>query len=464
MTQSSPKQPQKKQNPSQGQTDQQLLTMTALLSLYERLRPVGLQELKFITVNELRSLFDYTHAILVKRDQDQFGIETLSGIPEIDGNAPYTLFLKKSLKYASKHNIFDSDSIKTINSSDFNNKILQADWQKFLPNQLLWVGFGKTDYGLILARKDQWSDRDVAVATKIKPSFEHEFLEKKRAEKPLSKSHMVRGFKRIKWLIIIVIIGVLCLPFRQSVLVPAEIIPLKPSLVRSPLEGVIEHINVTPNQTVIKGDPLFRYDKRLLKTQIKASENALMVAKSELRQASQEALSDPKARLRVVKLQGEVKKEQTTLSYTQDLLNRTNVVAPENGVVVFEDVFDWIGRPVTVGERVMLIAQEDDTQLEIRLPVHDTIRFKSDADIRFFSNAAPDKPVSATLYQHSYRASPSDFGDIAYRLKAHWNKKSDSEALRLGLKGSAKIYGTRTPLILHILRRPLIEVRQWMGL
>ena len=269
---------------------------------------------------------------------------------------------------------------------------------------------------------------------------------------------------RKKWKILLAIAVLACFPFRQSALAPAEIIPFEPSLVRSPLEGVIEHIDVVPNQVVQKGDVLFRYDRRLLETQIKTSENALTVAKGELRQASQEALNDPQARLRVVQLQGDVKKETTSLAYTKDLLKRTEVVAPESGVVVFEDVFDWVGRPVSVGERVMLIAHENKTQLEVRLPVRDTIGFPQDADIRFFSNATPDKPVVATLYHHSYRASSSDFGDVSYRLKAHWEDTSEAAQNRLGLKGSAKIYGARKPLILHILRRPLIEVRQWMGI
>jgi hypothetical protein len=112
----------------------------------------------------------------------------------------------------------------------------------------------------------------------------------------------------------------------------------------------------------------------------------------------------------------------------------------------------------------MLLAQDNDTQLEVRLPVNDAIVLSDDADISFFSNAYPDKPVEAKLSYYSYRATSSDLGEVSYKLKGAWQEGESLERTRLGLKGTAKLYGERKILILQVLRRPLIKVRQWMGL
>lgn len=159
-----------------------------------------------------------------------------------------------------------------------------------------------------------------------------------------------------------------------------------------------------------------------------------------------------------------MKKEKYSLGYAKGLLSSTDVLAPRAGIVVFEDVFDWVGRPVSIGEKVMVLAKGDQTELELRLPVYDNIGITIDADVRFFSNANPDQPIKAIISHHSYRASTSDLGDVSYRLKAKWENTDHKSTPRIGLKGSAKVYGERKPFILHILRRPLVEVRQWLGM
>lgn len=51
-------------------------------------------------------------------------------------------------------------------------------------------------------------------------------------------------------------------------------------------------------------------------------------------------------------------------------------------------------------------------------------------------------------------------GQLAYRLDARF----DEAPPRIGLRGTAKLFGERAPLALYLLRRPLAGLRQSVGL
>ena len=79
----------------------------------------------------------------------------------------------------------------------------------------------------------------------------------------------------------------------------------------------------------------------------------------------------------------------------------------------------------------------------------------------FFNNINPDQPVEGRLVFASYGASLGPSGVLAYTARADL---TPGTALRLGLKGSAKIYGPPRPLALWVLRRPLAWVRNLAGM
>jgi hypothetical protein len=149
-------------------------------------------------------------------------------------------------------------------------------------------------------------------------------------------------------------------------------------------------------------------------------------------------------------------------TYAQSLLDRIHVTASRSGIALFDDPNDWIGRPVTIGERLMEIADPSQAELEIWLPVADAITLKTGADVDFFLNISPGAPLHATLRQASYEATLSPSGLLGYRLKALF--ADGSRVPRIGLRGTAKVYGERVSLFYYLMRRPLAAVRQLLGL
>lgn len=78
----------------------------------------------------------------------------------------------------------------------------------------------------------------------------------------------------------------------------------------------------------------------------------------------------------------------------------------------------------------------------------------------------PLNPLAAVLATAGYQAAAGADGVLGYRLKAAFDRPDGlvPASLRIGLKGTAKLYGTDTTLFYFLMRRPLAALRQWLGL
>jgi multidrug efflux pump subunit AcrA (membrane-fusion protein) len=258
------------------------------------------------------------------------------------------------------------------------------------------------------------------------------------------------------------LVALMLLPVRLSALAPAEVVPFAPTIVRAPLEGIVDHFDVQPNDPVKKGQKLLALDPRAIRNKLDVAVQELAVAEAEYRQAAQQAVFDDKSRAQLAVLKGKMDQRRADSDYAKSLLDRIQITASRDGIAVFEDPNDWIGRPVAIGERLLEIADPAEAELEVWLPVADAITLKTGSEIDFFLNIAPSSPLSATVRQTSYEAVLSPAGVVGYRLKATLNDKEHGP--RIGLRGTAKLYGERVTLFYYVMRRPLAAARQLLGL
>lgn len=254
------------------------------------------------------------------------------------------------------------------------------------------------------------------------------------------------------------------MPVRQSVLAPAEVVARDPVVVAAPLDGVIESFAVAPNQPVHAGQELFRFDDTKLRSQYEVAKRTLDIARAELRRASQSAFNDRESSAQIDLLRARVKLREAELDHARALLDRVVDTAERDGVAVFTHANDWIGRPVVTGERVMEIADPAHTELRIDLPVADAIVLEPGAEVVLFLDAEPLMPRVAHLKTASYEAEVTPSGTLAYRVTAVFDDSEDGGLPpRVGLHGTAKVYGEQVPLALYLFRRPLSAVRRALG-
>ncbi|WP_431855225.1 efflux RND transporter periplasmic adaptor subunit [Azospirillum sp.] len=439
-----------------GQLNRQLLRLSALLQLEKRARNAAQNELPFVMVNETAEVLPYQQAALWEGGAGG-RVAALSGVSAPDPAGAYALWLKRLLAALAA-----SPAPRAVDPLELPPDVASG-WADHLPPHAFWLPLaagGRVLGGLLFARAEPWSEADAHLLAYVGDAYAHAWL--------LAHARRVRlpgqGGARRRWAAaaaLLLILGLGAMPVRQSALAPAEVIPRAPVLVRAPFDGVIDSVAVAPNQTVAAGQPLLTLDTAQLLAKHRVALKAREVTQTEYQQTAQQAVFDPRVKGRLAILQGKLEQEAAEAAYLQTLLDRATLAAPMAGVAVFENPNDWIGRPVAQGERIMMLADPREVELEIRLAVGDALPFAPDAEVAFFLNVAPDAPARGRLTSAGYRAQPTPEGTVAYRLKA--DLEAPPESLRIGLKGTAKIYGETAPLALWVLRRPIAMVRQWLA-
>lgn len=250
------------------------------------------------------------------------------------------------------------------------------------------------------------------------------------------------------------------LPVRQTVLAPAEVVPVDAMAITAALDGVVKTIHVRPNQAVKAGDLLFSLDDTTLRNRLEITRKSVAVADAELTAATQLSFDNSRSKSDLSALTGRAKEKRAELAAVQAQLERVDAVAPYDGIAVFGDPDEWKGRPVITGERIMLLANPDKPGMLIHLPVADALALDPGSEVKLFLTVQPLSPISGQITETSYQAILSPDGVASYRLRASVDEKD----ARIGLRGTAKLYGERVVLGYYLLRRPLAKLREWSGL
>lgn len=421
-----------------------------LLHLEERARQaVEVAELGFVIVNDTFAVQPYRQAALWID-----GVRALSGVPQVEAGAPFVLWLARVGRRLSANAIAGPVDPAQLDPVD------AAEWEEWLPPFALWLPLAQG--GLLLAHDTPFAEGDIALLTHLVGAYSHAWAALHRPG-PLD---LIRNRlqtlprRRIKWIVAGLVVLSL-LPVRLSVLAQGEMVPAAPVLVRSPLDGVVETIHVQPNDPVEEGQPLFELDATSLASRLDVAAKALAGAEAEYRQSVQAALWDPKAKAQLAIIGGRIEERRAEAQYLQGQLTRTQVKAPKTGIVVFDDPSTWLGRPVSLGEKVMAVTGETDTEVEAWLAVGDAIPLAADAPVTMFLNSAPLSPVHARLRIIGYQAQSRPDGLLGYRLRAA--VEEGEEHPRVGQMGTVRVDGERVPLIYWLFRKPLAAARQWLG-
>lgn len=448
-------------------TEQQTQAVHALLTLVQlekRLRWAQADEAAFIAVNELHRLIPYKQAVLFNWHTGALKLlvaRAVSGLSEPDQDSPLVRRLsslvtslgedmpKTPVSFLGNDSCFDA---RDETAPAFSG----SDTVIFVP---LDIRHDTARAALVLVRQQPLTPAETALLEKAGDAVSGALrLDQRRAG---GWRHVIAGSRLRTRLIVAGLLLALVFPVRTSVLAPAEVVAQEPQVIRSPLQGVIAQVHVSPNEDVSKGDVLVSFDESELKAKYEAARQGLLAVQVEMRQTGMQAVMDSEARLRLASIEGRLAQQRVNLDYAQSQLDRGQVMAPSAGVAIFDNTYEWIGRPVSVGEKIMLLADPSRTHLEIRLAVADAIALASDAKVLFFSNASPHRPIDAQLSMTGYRASEDERKILSYRLEATWTAQDGLP--RIGSSGTAKIYGGYRPLVWHVLRKPFAALRQLTG-
>ena len=449
--------------------------LVGLVALGQRARrALTAAELCFLAANESHTLVGYRQSALW---QEGKGLITLSGVVQVEANAPYAQWLERVLAGLARRQATPGPvSIEQIPSPE------RESWGEWLPLHALWIPLqfahpsdrASTNGGILFARDQPWTEAEVTLLSEWMAiwlqswQLQHSSVRTGWLRRILTPSTPnpggppgSLGRSRVwRWVIPLLVVAAGFLPVRLTVLAPGEIVPRDPAVIRAPVDGVIAVFHVQPNDPVQSGQPLFGFDEETLTGRLDVARQILVTAEAELRQTGQQALLDPKFKAGLATLAGRVQEQRASVAALEAQLELTRVNSPRDGIVLFDDPAEWIGRPVSTGERVMRVASLDSVEIEAWIPLADAIPFPEQAAVSLYLTASPLNPLRATLRYVAHESVQRPDGSYAYRMRAALDGATHH---RVGLKGMVKVQGQRVSLAYWIFRRPWAAVRLWIG-
>lgn len=446
------------------QKDLEHIQSTFIQLEHEARHAETLDALSFIMCNSSKKLFPFHQAVLWRKTlTKRVRIETVSGTGLINREAPYLIWLRQVCSTIGRSK--KSHNIHQVNPNALPKKLAEQ-WAEFSPPYVLWCPLmspqGDLMGGLWFNRDTAFEEAEITIIQELIDAYSHAWhaltTEAKTDWIAKLKDYQTRRNVTIAGLLVA---AILLFPVRQTVLGPGTIAAKDPNIISSPLEGVVAKVYVDPNQTVIEGQKLFALDNTKFLNQFKVAQKSMAVAEEKYRKAGQHAFESEESKADLAVLAAEVEKNKAQVVYARSVLDKITITAPQDGIVIFTNKHEWIGKPVVVGEKVMTVADPKEKELDVWLPVSDAIHLRPGGKVKIFLNVAPLSPIVGNIKYVSYSATERPDGTLAYSVRATFPE--DEDVPRIGLKGTAKLYGDRVVLIYYLLWRPVSAMRRFVG-
>jgi len=417
-------------------------------------------DLLALVANESLRLTRAKQVFILKQRGPNFSVAAITGIASVDRNVPLVQWIERvAHKVASEQG---SLAPREFNLSAFASGA-ELTAQTYPMREALWVPFigrNATAFGgMLLTRDSAWNERDVVVTSRLAGAISHAWESLLNANPFLAKLRPGRFAASLS----AALFAALCVtPVSLTTLAPAEVVPSKPFIVSAPIDGVIADVPADANSHVKKGQVLVRFVDTTLRNRLEVAEREVLVAEARLKTTTQIAFSDVRGKHDLSVARAELALKTAERDYASDLLSKTIITADRDGFAIFGDKSEMVGRPVSVGERLVEIADPANVEIKIEVPIADSIILKENAPVKVFLDSDPLHSVTASVLRSDYVARLNDGNQMSYRVVA--SIAGRSSVPRLGARGTAQIYGGKVPLIFYVLRRPISTVRQWAGL
>lgn len=416
------------------------------------------QALIFLMLNDTIQVMRYDRATLWDLETRTPKLLGVSGQSTVNAS---TDIAKKWKKLVQDMQGRDKPQILSPNSFD-KTKALWQEYQgsSFTPS-ILWLPVfvnGKPRLGLWLERweKRVWTPQEGEILQNLSQAYGVAWEKFESRTPQYIKKWLIPGLLTALFLSATLI----RLPLR--VVAPCEVVPQDPYLITAPLEDIIERINVKPGQAVKSGDVVAEYDKRVALQTLRIAQEQVLVAQRDLNRAKTLAFRDEKSLAEVAVLAAKLKKEEANLALARHRASQLLIRTPINGITMLENPDEWRGKPVQVGEKILMIINPENTKIRLWIPEHDHVILDITQPIKVFLNTTPTINRPATLSFISNASSVNEKNLVSFMAEAEWIEPQTD--VRPGLKGTAILYGEKVSLFYWLIRKPWASFREYVGL
>ena len=437
------------------------IKIARLIGLEKKSREARTQdELNFVVVNETRQIIDFVNSyLLLKTPTEKYHVKAVSDLATVDRTAPLVTFVENIINDQTSTNLKEIQNFEV----DKISRSLKIKKPKNIPDNILLIPIFSPQRGLqgflITTRNEKFNDNEVELARHLSLTYGHAyntFLTDFSIKDFIKKNFTGKR----SWIIILSIIFILIIPIKITSTAPVEVVPKNPRLITAPFDGVVKNIIVNNNDKIISGDLLIQIEDTDLKNSFNLAKQSLQVAEKELLRSRQFSFSNNEEKARLAELMAQVDLKKAEVESTSERLKNSKIYADKDGIAIVDQKNNWQGRPVSVGEKIITIANPEKVEFLIWLPVKDSLIIKENTDVKVFLDINPIKPLKGKLKRASYQSSLSPEEVLSYQISASFEGE---EIPRIGLRGTAKIYGSRVTLFYYLFRKPITFVRQLIG-
>lgn len=420
----------------------------------------------FSIVNDTIHLVPYDRAYLFKIDPATSKLIGISGQASVTELAPLVLHLESAVQGLQK----PSEAAFLAKEHFLAGK--QDIWlhlQKENSTAVYWLPIFYDDKQVLGLWLEQWGVDTFAFPVEGIEVLLREFL---LPAYGIAWNRLTAGRSLKRWLVsdqrhafylaigLLLVLFVIRIPLR--VVAPCEIVASDPYYIRAPLEGVIREVAVKPGQSVEKGDLLFQYESQAEDQALKSAEQQLLAKKLELDRAAVMGLRDQEQQNQIGILKAQRQREEANLGLLSYQTSLMSVKSPIKGVVILGSNDEWRGKPVKIGEKVLIVSDPAQTKIKIWISESDNVPLDPKKDIKIFLNISPTSSYQAHIDYIANEISISEREIPSFIAEANW-VDSPPDRVKIGLKGTAIIYGESVSLFYYFIRRPWYTFRNYVG-
>jgi len=437
------------------------IKIARLIGLEKKTREAKTQdELNFVVANETRQIIDFVNSfLLLKAPTDKFQVKATSDLATVDRTAPLITYVENIVNNSGVN-------LKEIQNLELDkvSKKLKVKKPKNIPAKFLFIPILSPQKGLqgylLLSRNEKFIENEIELSRHLSVTYGHAF------NTFLTDFSVKNFFKKYlfgsrSWIVILAIIFISIIPIKITSTAPVEVVPKNPILITSPFDGVVKNIVANNNDKVKSGDLLVLLEDTDLLNNYNLAKQSLQVTEKELLRSRQSSFTDNEEKARLAELVAQVELKKAEVESNGERLKNTKLYASQKGIAIVDQKNEWQGRPVSVGEKIMTVANPDKVEFLVWLPVKDSLIIRENSDVKVFLDINPIKPLKGKLLRASYEPSLSPEEVLSYKIGVSYEGEVPP---RIGLRGTAKIYGSKVTLFYYLFRKPITFVRQLIGI
>ena len=423
------------------------------------------QNLNFIILNDTYHVMPYDLAGLWKINSNGSTLLGVSGQTTYTTQSDIVQHWKDTLT-----DLKESGTYKVLSTEDFPH--LKENWKKSKTNEnssVLWLPIirqGQETIGLWL---EKWEDpQGVIFKNNMKIIDAHLIPGYAVAWENLNPTSWYKRFKKyfnrktLSFLLPFIVLLFLLIRVPLRIVAPCEVVPKDFYIVTAPLNGIIAKVDVKPGQQIKQGEALYEYDPRVPTQELKIAEKQVLLMNAEINRATAVSVEEHQSSGDLATGNIKLQKAELDLAFAQNNFKELTGKAPISGVALIDNPDEWQGKPVKLGEKILLIANPDQTKVRMWIPESDNIQIDKTIPVRIYLNPNPEINYYVKLNFISHEANLTDKHISSFEAEGEWIGE-DNKA-KLGVKGSAVLYGEKVSLLYYILRKPLSTLREFTGL